>query len=156
MELGVSVHVGDPARVAVVGDLDLAGASLLEGLVRRLARRGRDLVVDLEEVAFIDCGGLGALLRIRRLTESRGGSFRLEHVAPAVRRVIELTGASLPVAGTGRGDPQKQGAGDAAEMAANPGLCGRRLPPARPRLSDTTGAAPIPAVAAASWPLRLN
>lgn len=109
MELGVSVHFGDPARVAVAGDLDRAGASLVEGLACRLARRGRDLVLDLRDVAFLDCGGLNALLKIRRVTESRGGDFRLEHVAPTVRRVIELTGAALPMPPAGRRNPQDTG-----------------------------------------------
>ena len=97
MEPRVTVDFGDPARVTITGDLDLVGASILKGLVCRVARRGRDLVFDLSGVAFIDCSGLDALLTVRRLTESRGGTFSLEHVAPAVRRVIHLTRAPLPV-----------------------------------------------------------
>lgn len=110
MDLSVSVHLGDPAQVAVGGDLDLASAWLLEGLIHRFAARGRHVVLDLKDVAFMDCGGLGALLSIRRAIESRGGSLQLEHIAPAVRRVIELTGASLPMARTGRRHAQDEAA----------------------------------------------
>jgi anti-anti-sigma factor len=95
MEPHVSVNLGTPNTVTVTGDLDLVGVPLLQGLLSRLPDGG-DLVIDLSGVTFIDCTGLGALVTAHRQTQARGGSFRVAHVPPRVRRVLELTGVNLP------------------------------------------------------------
>ena len=97
MEPRVSIDIGDPTTVRLTGDLDLACAPLLKRLLTPMARAGRDVVLDLGGVTFLDCSGVTALLRAHRLVQARGGSLTLRHVSPRVRRVIELTRAPLPV-----------------------------------------------------------
>ena len=97
MEPCVSVNLGTPNIVTVTGDLDLACVPLLHDLLARV-RRGSDLVIDLGGVTFIDCAGLGALVTAHRRTQARGGTLRVAHVPPQVRRVLELTGVDLPIA----------------------------------------------------------
>ena len=49
------------------------------------------MVLDLGRVSIIDAGGLGVLLELRELTESRGIEFRLRNVTKLVRHVLEIT-----------------------------------------------------------------
>ena len=95
MEPRVSIDIGDPTTVRLSGDLDLACVPILKRLLGPMARAGRDVILDLSGVGFLDCSGLTALLRAGRAVQARGGSLTLRHVSPRVRRVIELTGAPL-------------------------------------------------------------
>jgi len=52
---------------------------------------GRDLVIDLDEVQFIDSSGLGALLSGLKNAELRSSGFILAGLQPRVRSMFELT-----------------------------------------------------------------
>jgi anti-anti-sigma factor len=60
---------------------------------------GARVVVDLTGVTFMDCAGVGELVRALRSTGRAPGAIRLSSPAPLVRRVLDLTGAGsvLPV-----------------------------------------------------------
>jgi anti-sigma B factor antagonist len=100
MERRVTVDYGTRTTVTLAGELDVICVPVLGSLLSRVAPRARELVVDVSEVTFIDCAGINALLAARRRMEARGGSLILQDVPPLVRRVIEVAGASLPVAPT--------------------------------------------------------
>ena len=84
---------GDTAVLRVEGDVDLSSSGPLEASVASVVDSGvRRLVLDLGDVAFLDCAGIRLLLTVRELTESKGGWLRLERVPPMVLRVLRLTG----------------------------------------------------------------
>ncbi|MGN9911732.1 STAS domain-containing protein [Phytohabitans sp. LJ34] len=82
------------ARVAVVGEVDLATTPMLrERLLRLLRDRSPDLLdVDLAGVTFLDCTGLAALVAVRDAAIQAGHQMRVSHPQPIVRRVLEVTG----------------------------------------------------------------
>jgi anti-anti-sigma factor len=83
----------DEVRVRPVGALDLATESVLEDQLIELTQAGfRRLVLDLEELSFMDSTGLRLVLRWD--AEARKDGFELELIAgpPPVQRVFELTG----------------------------------------------------------------
>lgn len=94
MSLTLCVRPGDyETIVSVGGELDICVASgLLELLRQVIQTHGPALLLDLSEVPFMDCAGLGAIVGARREALSRGGSTRLIAASRAVRRVIDLTG----------------------------------------------------------------
>ena len=95
MELGVTVQMSSPVRVAMDGELDIACAGFLESLLGLVVGVGAgELVLDLSRVDFIDCRGVGVLLTARKLVAATGGALRLDQVPGRVRRVISLAGAS--------------------------------------------------------------
>jgi anti-anti-sigma factor len=51
----------------------------------------KKVVLHLEEVAYIDSSGLGALVRAYGVLRAAGGSLQLCHVSPSVLQVLELT-----------------------------------------------------------------
>jgi anti-anti-sigma factor len=78
--------------IAVQGELDLLTAGPLEERLQRLWRRGDELILDLAGTAFIDCSGLGALMRVHRRVSRGGGCLRLAALRPGPAKVLRLTG----------------------------------------------------------------
>jgi anti-sigma B factor antagonist len=96
----LSRHDEVAARVAVRGEIDVAEAPAIG---RRLAAElaaGRDVVVDLREMTFIDSSGLAVLLDAARSAERHGRDLRILRPRPLVMRTFELAGLAdrLPFA----------------------------------------------------------
>ncbi|WP_435246067.1 STAS domain-containing protein [Streptomyces sp. NRRL F-5630] len=94
-----------PERVLVQidGVLDYETESRLRGALDGVpARPGRRFVLDLSRVGYLDSGGIGALLAIRRGVLSGGGELAVTEVSPMVERLLRMTGLDevlLPGAG---------------------------------------------------------
>ena len=50
-----------------------------------------DVVLQLDQVEFVDSSGLGALVRLMRAARSKGGDLKLSGVPPRMRKMLELT-----------------------------------------------------------------
>jgi anti-anti-sigma factor len=78
--------------VALRGSLNAKIADKVKRIIAAAADRGvRQVVVDLQEVPFIDSSGLVALLAGARYLNSCGGSLRLVAPQPQARLLLELT-----------------------------------------------------------------
>ena len=64
------------AIVAVAGEVDIATVTRLRERLFELAASGRTLVVDLDQVSFIDSSGLAALAGAARRAAAHGASLR--------------------------------------------------------------------------------
>jgi anti-anti-sigma factor len=85
----------DATLVTVRGELDVASVGLLEAAILERRPLQRRLRFDLSEVTFFDSTGVRALLQARRMAiEDMGGPVELAAASPAVRRVLDMTGAS--------------------------------------------------------------
>jgi anti-sigma B factor antagonist len=83
-----NTHVVEPH-----GEIDLATVRILkQRLAEALELGTRHLIVDLEDVDFIDSTGLGVLIGTERRLRARGGRLIIACPNPAVRRVFEVTG----------------------------------------------------------------
>jgi anti-anti-sigma factor len=82
------------ARVAVIGEVDLATAKQLRDtllvVLHDQAPAGVD--VDLAGVSFLDCAGIGALVAVRNIAVDAGQHMQVSHPRPNVRRMLELAG----------------------------------------------------------------
>jgi anti-anti-sigma factor len=85
---------GGGQTLAVAGELDLANAGTLEAELERAAGDGAEpITVDLRELEFIDSTGIAVLVAAHRRLNDGAVRVRLvQSEAPAVRRVIEITG----------------------------------------------------------------
>jgi anti-anti-sigma factor len=92
---------GDTVVAAVGGELDMNATFHLEPELERVAREPgvRNVVIDLDDVEFIDSAGLGLLLATNERLRAAQIGFRLENPSSSVRRMLQLTGAAaeLPV-----------------------------------------------------------
>src|SRR5271163_3901164 len=50
-----------------------------------------DVVLQFDQVEFVDSSGLGALVRLMQAARSKGGDLKLSGVPPNIRKVLQLT-----------------------------------------------------------------
>jgi anti-sigma B factor antagonist len=82
-----------PVTLNLEGDIDVSVADQLgaEATQALDAAESSGLVVDMQNVKFIDSTGLGALVRLRKNAAARGIPLRLRNVPPQTLRVMQLT-----------------------------------------------------------------
>lgn len=84
------------ARLALVGELDMATVSILEDRLVHVEGDGVALIVlDLGDLSFIDSTGLHAFLRARDRADSNGHRLSLVGASPLTRRLLTLTGTEF-------------------------------------------------------------
>lgn len=91
----VSVRdAGEHVLVAVRGELDLAVADDLEGILLPLVREGRHAILDLRDLEFMDSTGVRVLVSAHLAAQERGGRFSIVRTSEGtpVRRVLEISG----------------------------------------------------------------
>lgn len=89
--LTVGAEPGGRLRVRLGGELDLASLpDVRPELDALLAREEQPVLVDLEQLEFVDSSGVAVLVRIA----NRFPQVEACHATPAVRRVIEVLGLS--------------------------------------------------------------
>ena len=82
--------MGDSQAVRLHGELDVAYAAPVRALLVGMA--GREVLVDLRHLSFIDASGLSALLGARRELAGQGRQLVIVGAQAQVRRVFALTG----------------------------------------------------------------
>lgn len=78
--------------VTVVGEVDIATVGMLRECLAGLARRGLPLIIDLDQVTFMDASGLGALTGGVRCAVAHGTSLHVVCARPQTRRLVHLAG----------------------------------------------------------------
>lgn len=97
LELQVQEIPGAPkARlVALDGELDGSAVELMLSQVTGLLDEGvLFLVLDCENLRYVNSTGLGILLHFTRIFRDRGGAFRLVNVNMSVYEIMEIIGAN--------------------------------------------------------------
>jgi anti-anti-sigma factor len=78
--------------VRLAGELDLASAPLLESALESPEiDSARMLVLDLEELQFLDSTGLRVLLSAHEASRERGQEFAITRGTPQVQRLLSIT-----------------------------------------------------------------
>ncbi|HXL95791.1 MAG TPA: STAS domain-containing protein [Streptosporangiaceae bacterium] len=77
--------------VALCGELDIADAGGVTAAFAAVAARQPEIIVDLAGLEFIDCSGVAALVRGRKLARLAGGELRLAAPQRRVLRMLTLT-----------------------------------------------------------------
>ncbi|WP_229070093.1 STAS domain-containing protein [Actinoplanes sp. DH11] len=85
---------GTTARVRLAGEFDLNSRDVLAEVLRGIVAEGgcTRIVVDLDQVRFLDSEALSALLEGYLAAQSAGITFRLAAANGVVGRVIEVVG----------------------------------------------------------------
>ena len=81
----------DAVVVHVAGEVDIVTAPVLQRHLDPALTGDRALVViDLEEVTFLDARGVAVLVRARQRVVDRAGRLVIRRPPPLVRRVLDL------------------------------------------------------------------
>ena len=73
----------------IAGELDHFAAPQIR---RMLDEMLMDLVLDLENLTFMDSSGIGVLLGRLRLLSARGGTLSVQNMQPQVEKLFRLSG----------------------------------------------------------------
>ncbi len=87
----------DQARIVARGEIDITTEQTLRGAAASAMASvpGGRIVVDLQQVSFMDSSGLRALLQSRDTAEAAGTEFRITAVTGgAVQRLFRAAGVS--------------------------------------------------------------
>ena len=92
----------DRAIATIAGEIDVSTVTRLRERLFELAASGRHLVIDLDQVTFIDSAGLSALVGTANQAAAHGTSVHVVCARPKIRKVFRLTGLDrrLPPAAT--------------------------------------------------------
>jgi anti-anti-sigma factor len=93
--LTVTTVLGQPSVLTVEGESDLDNIAPFSRAVDAAVTYHPRVVLDLAGVTFADSTFLTALVTARNKALEKGGSIRLLAVSPAVRRLLDLTGADV-------------------------------------------------------------
>ena len=78
--------------VSLAGRLDAAASSAVKATLQQLmVPEQPKLIIDLQQVPFIDSSGLASLVSALRLVREKGGDIVLSGVQPQARTVFHLT-----------------------------------------------------------------
>lgn len=85
----------DRVVLALHGELDLVGAPLLQAEVDDPAVEAAPMIVlDLEDLQFIDSSGLRVILSAHERARERGQAFALTRGSQQVQRLLSIAGVS--------------------------------------------------------------
>lgn len=76
--------------VAFRGDVDLENSRRARDVVLGFVSAGKDLIVDLSGVTYIDSSGIASLVEAFQQSRKQGTHFALAAVSPAALRVFQL------------------------------------------------------------------
>lgn len=94
LEIEVNARPAGKAQVVDVnGEIDLYTSQVVHKCVHGLIDQGHDhLVVDLEDVGYLDSTGLGILMNASSRLQERGGNLAIVCTNDRVLRIFELIG----------------------------------------------------------------
>lgn len=83
---------GSSVHIAVSGHMYVEDASQLrEKALESLGNDGRNVVVDMSGLEYIDSSGMGVLISIHKRCVQRGGSVTIRGLHGTVQELFELT-----------------------------------------------------------------
>lgn len=79
--------------VKLSGEVDLYNANKIKDNISTHLKNStaRNIIINLDEVTYIDSTGIGTLISIRQIISGARGELRLIHVTNSVKKIFELT-----------------------------------------------------------------
>ena len=95
-------HEQGRAIVTAAGEIDISTVTPLRECLFEVAASGAPLVIDMEQVTFIDSVGLATLVGAAKRAAAHGGSLQVACALPKIRQLVRLTGLDcrIPLART--------------------------------------------------------
>jgi stage II sporulation protein AA (anti-sigma F factor antagonist) len=83
---------GEAVRIEPRGELDMSNADALRAVLISQHLPGRNVLLDLSGLDFMDSTGIQVLLEADAAARANGHSMTVGSLSPAVRRVLEISG----------------------------------------------------------------
>ncbi|UUU19440.1 STAS domain-containing protein [Streptomyces sp. DSM 40750] len=99
LSIKVELPRDDAVLLTIEGELDIDTATELQHHLANQLRHGRrHFLLDVSAVPFMDSSGMNIILRTYQEVRRIPGGVYIIAPAPAVRRILDLTGVSITVA----------------------------------------------------------
>jgi anti-sigma B factor antagonist len=134
------VWVGRVAVITLPAEVDVSKAEQVgQDLAAALAQGASLVIADMSTTTFCDSAGVTALVRAVRKANASGAGLRVATSAPAVTRVLGITGVDrlieiYPSVAAAMADPGSETAREG--LAVHPGCAGQTDPDGRAPLPD--------------------
>jgi anti-anti-sigma factor len=93
---GVQIHMDTEVTVELSGELDLASAPTLEAALDQIPYEStRHVLLDLEDLSFIDASGLRAVLALHATCRAHAVQLSIRRGPRSVQRLFDLTHTDL-------------------------------------------------------------
>lgn len=87
-----TVKKGDTVTFLLNGEMDLYNSHMLKEHLSKIKEQNpKKIVIDMENVPYIDSSGIGALIYVYSSLKKEGIDFSITGIHGTVKRVIELT-----------------------------------------------------------------
>lgn len=91
--LDIEVRAGeDCVTLALTGELTMGSTEALRACIEQLAPTWRCVILDMQDVTFVDSSGIAALLQANSVLGSEFRRMELHNLPERVRLVFEITG----------------------------------------------------------------
>jgi anti-anti-sigma factor len=133
-------RVGRVAIIKFPAEVDVSNADqILQDLAAALAQDASLVIADMSTTTFCDSAGVTALVQAVRKANASGAGLRVATSAPAVTRVLGITGVDqlieiYPSVAAAMADPGNETAHEG--LAVHPGCAGQADPDGRASLPD--------------------
>lgn len=82
---------GEQLNLVLKGDLDIYSCEpLREDLIEKLEKEPKDLVIDAEQLDYLDSTGIGVLISVYKLLEEKNKTIRIENVKTNVVKILKI------------------------------------------------------------------
>ena len=89
------------AVMKLTGELDISTVGDIRAALAAAVTAYRQVVIDLTDLAFCDCSGIGALVAAKNSAARRGTHLTVRNIPDHLARLLHITGTPLTTPDTG-------------------------------------------------------
>jgi len=83
---------GDVTVVTIIGRIDSVTAASLDIELEKIMRGNKNVVLDVEGVAYLSSAGVRSIIKMMRNEQKSGGNVKLASLSTIVKDVLETAG----------------------------------------------------------------
>lgn len=81
----------DAVKIAIAGEIDLSTIDHIKPVLEDLKMENKDIIVDMDEVKFIDSTGLGVFVKMYKDQKSIDKIITVINTRDSVRKIFKIT-----------------------------------------------------------------
>ncbi|HEY8314696.1 MAG TPA: STAS domain-containing protein [Candidatus Baltobacteraceae bacterium] len=81
----------EPAVIAITGELDLSNCDAVRARLDEVGLIATRVILDLQDLDFIDSTGLSTVVRLGKQVKERGGQLAVVVTKPSIRKLFSIT-----------------------------------------------------------------
>ncbi len=96
-QIDIDLLSEEAVRIKVSGEMDLFNVDSVISKVINAIKDKKEVIIDMEQLNFIDSIGLGAIIDISRYVEDNGGKLKLINLQKHILKLFDTTGLNKTI-----------------------------------------------------------